>query len=254
MPKVFNRNRKKAIASSDQVEGGIKRKFSRYLLYALGEILLVVEGILIAIQIDAWNQRGVQEEIADQLLVNLKSDLENDLVALDFITSSTQRRMTEIKSIFQILKSPKIGDETEFINYNLSIPYFDLFIMNSGSFDESLSAASINYIKNDSLRIEIFNHYKMHKNFGPDQSYNKLLNEVIIPEWGEIVIPHSEALNYLGLDNNLESIDLSSLSKNKQYNKILAQKYGGQQIQIENWKKIESKTKELITRINRELE
>ena len=31
-------------------------KFSKYLLYAVGEILLVVIGILIALQIDTWNE------------------------------------------------------------------------------------------------------------------------------------------------------------------------------------------------------
>ena len=31
-------------------------KFSKYLLYAVGEILLVVIGIFIALQIDTWNE------------------------------------------------------------------------------------------------------------------------------------------------------------------------------------------------------
>jgi hypothetical protein len=31
-------------------------KFSKYLLYAIGEILLVVIGILIALQADFWNE------------------------------------------------------------------------------------------------------------------------------------------------------------------------------------------------------
>jgi hypothetical protein len=31
-------------------------KFSKYLLYAVGEILLVVIGILVALQIDNWNE------------------------------------------------------------------------------------------------------------------------------------------------------------------------------------------------------
>ena len=34
-------------------------KFSKYLLYAVGEILLVVIGILIALQIDNWNQERI---------------------------------------------------------------------------------------------------------------------------------------------------------------------------------------------------
>jgi len=53
-------------------------KFSKYLLYAVGEILLVVIGILIAIQIDEWNRERnlYQEELESyQLIVtDLKKD------------------------------------------------------------------------------------------------------------------------------------------------------------------------------------
>ena len=42
------------------------RKFGRYLLYAIGEILLVVIGILIALQVDNWNEtRKSEEQAAD---------------------------------------------------------------------------------------------------------------------------------------------------------------------------------------------
>ena len=42
----------------------IKNRFSKYLLYAVGEILLVVIGILIALQVDNWNEER-QERIQE---------------------------------------------------------------------------------------------------------------------------------------------------------------------------------------------
>ena len=55
-------------------------KFSKYLLYAIGEILLVVIGILIALQVDTWNEERVAanetkllfEEVNKQLVQNIK--------------------------------------------------------------------------------------------------------------------------------------------------------------------------------------
>ena len=58
-----------------------KNKFTTYLLYAIGEIFLVVIGILIAVSINNWNNdRKEQKEITDQLtalLEDLKEDKKN---------------------------------------------------------------------------------------------------------------------------------------------------------------------------------
>lgn len=56
-----------------------ENKFSKYLIYAIGEIILVVIGILIALQINNWNQAkqdGKKEQLLlNQLLVEYKSNL-----------------------------------------------------------------------------------------------------------------------------------------------------------------------------------
>ena len=62
---------------------GTDNKLSKYLLYAIGEILLVVIGILIALQVDNWNEeRREAEEIRVQL-ENLVRDLKADKYALE---------------------------------------------------------------------------------------------------------------------------------------------------------------------------
>ena len=56
-------------------------KFSKYLLYAVGEILLVVIGILIALQIDNWNEwrkeRAKEQEVLSELKENLQRNIED---------------------------------------------------------------------------------------------------------------------------------------------------------------------------------
>lgn len=55
-----------------------EKKFSRYLIYAIGEIVLVVLGILIALQINNWNEdrkaRVQEKEILNEVRDNLKAD------------------------------------------------------------------------------------------------------------------------------------------------------------------------------------
>ena len=54
---------------------GTDNKFSKYLLYAVGEILLVVVGILIALQVDAWQQRQDEADQEAYYLSRLQAEL-----------------------------------------------------------------------------------------------------------------------------------------------------------------------------------
>jgi sensor domain CHASE-containing protein len=61
-----------------------ENRVGRYLAYALGEILLVVIGILIALQVNTWNEDRVQRSREVKYLKNIRLDLEKDLASLDY--------------------------------------------------------------------------------------------------------------------------------------------------------------------------
>ena len=65
-----------------------KNRFSKYLLYVIGEILLVVAGILIALQVDNWNEdRKKHEQAAEfraQLREGIMTDIENIRNRMEF--------------------------------------------------------------------------------------------------------------------------------------------------------------------------
>jgi sensor domain CHASE-containing protein len=54
-------------------------KFSKYLLYAVGEILLVVIGILIALQINNWNEERIKDNAVRSHLESLADAIEDDI-------------------------------------------------------------------------------------------------------------------------------------------------------------------------------
>ena len=56
-------------------QGLIKEnRLRKYLLYALGEIILVVIGILFALQVNNWNQQRKKDKVEQNALINLKED------------------------------------------------------------------------------------------------------------------------------------------------------------------------------------
>ncbi|GAB4162080.1 MAG: hypothetical protein Tsb0033_20610 [Winogradskyella sp.] len=64
---------------------------SKYLKYAIGEIVLVVIGILIALQINNWNETKKENRILNDYLVKIKSHTQEDLRQLDTITTGRKQ-------------------------------------------------------------------------------------------------------------------------------------------------------------------
>ena len=64
----------------------IENNNGKYLIFAIGEIVLIVIGILIALQINNWNEakkeRQIESKILNEILSNLDIDLENLDLAL----------------------------------------------------------------------------------------------------------------------------------------------------------------------------
>jgi sensor domain CHASE-containing protein len=60
-----------------------ENKFSKYLLYAIGEIVLVVIGILIALSINNWNQNRVQTKLVNGILIEIYANLQADQKELE---------------------------------------------------------------------------------------------------------------------------------------------------------------------------
>ncbi|HAT67785.1 MAG TPA: hypothetical protein DCS66_24830 [Flavobacteriaceae bacterium] len=96
MIKFFRKIRQKLLSEN---------KFNKYLLYAMGEIILVVIGILIALQINNWNELKSERVIENTYMKNLLEDLEDDLVIYDKFQDSNQEVYMLIDSIIPGLKS-----------------------------------------------------------------------------------------------------------------------------------------------------
>ena len=78
-----------------------ENKFSKYLIYAIGEIILVVIGILIALQINNWNdQRISKKEVITQLKI-LSNELKDDINLFESQIKSYPERVDYLQKLSQ---------------------------------------------------------------------------------------------------------------------------------------------------------
>ena len=94
-------------------------KFSKYLLYAVGEILLVVIGILIAIQVDNWNEERQEKERLNKHLIELKSSLLKDIKDLRGFEKVNLFRSRSINYVIKQTKGEKLQDSDSLTNPTL---------------------------------------------------------------------------------------------------------------------------------------
>jgi hypothetical protein len=88
-------------------------KNGKYLKYAVGEIILVVIGILIALQINNWNQANSDEKIANDYITNLLTELRSDLDYFDQLLAKNKEQKTYIDEIIIALNSEKVTSSQE---------------------------------------------------------------------------------------------------------------------------------------------
>ena len=133
----------------------------RYLFYAVGEIALVVIGILLALQIDSWKTERVQRKkellYLKEIRANLDDDLENVIYSLDF----NQRKDSIIQvCLTAILEKQSDAEIMMTIFGNMPVlAEFSVYTQNRVAFDNMLSAENIDLISNDSLRTRISSFY-----------------------------------------------------------------------------------------------
>lgn len=107
---------------------------SKYIKYALGEIALVVIGILIALSINNWNEERKMKMVSNQTMINLQKEIETSLVnlnrALEFNTTNS-RNVSEYlygeleNDITDSLKTQIVYNSLTFAPLSISLPILE---------------------------------------------------------------------------------------------------------------------------------
>ena len=145
-----------------------ENKFSKYLLYAIGEIILVVIGILIALQLNTLQVEKKDRKIEKVLLKNVKKDLESDIQEFKNVKKfKTSQNEASVRLLEYLIDTSKpLEDTIQFINDFQLIIYFIVPSSNRTSFDIATSTGYLNNITSDSLVNELSNYFN---NIGLEQ-------------------------------------------------------------------------------------
>ncbi len=150
MAKVFKKFRFKLF------EGQGSKK---YLLYAIGEVLLIVIRILVALKISNWNEGKKSNKLSADMVSEIKRGIDSDLIQLDHFTKS---QMSVFES--QLIISKWLGGNESYAD-SLSQYFSKAHISTDYSINysgyETLKRFGLKSIKSDSIRTAISDLYEV---------------------------------------------------------------------------------------------
>lgn len=196
-----------------QIRQGLlsENRIKKYLLYALGEITLVMIGILLAMQVDNWNENRnlAKKEITNlkELQKNLKSDLENQLIPGSEYYQRSMDAYNILQSNFYAASQSIPEDSIRVLFYAMVIPWKLAF--NTVTFDK-LSAMGIDLISNDSIRENISQLY------GYKYRIIKDYHDVTVTEFREDFVPRLS--DHFNVHKPLTKPELDYLKNDKPIN------------------------------------
>jgi hypothetical protein len=178
MFKFFNTKRRDLIGQNN---------LFKYFLYAGGEVILVVVGILIALNINNSNEYRKQRIVEIEILEGIRNDILLDTVDMNGNIRSYQGQIRSDSIILDQLIN-KRDMTNEFVNYIYNRVFGDMLItLHQSHFDEA-KQKGLSIITNKSLRTEISRLYEfdytnliqLENSFESVNSY-KLLKDKFLP-------------------------------------------------------------------------
>jgi hypothetical protein len=154
----FFRNIRQKLAAENNV--------AKYLRYAIGEIVLVVVGILIALQINNWNEKRKQNELSTVYISRLVSDIKQDTLNIQIIKKQTEEAQEIIKNTIHILNTESDLPKTLHVLENYFEKGWDIrtFITNDNTYTDLLQTGNMSILKENIKVEDIIQYYASAKN------------------------------------------------------------------------------------------
>jgi len=176
----------------------MESRFSKYALYAIGEIVLVVIGILIALQINDANDARKERAKEVHYLENIKSDLQTNIQEMDRYLAVRTGCIEAAQRIITHFEGEPITDYDSFNADGVSIYSWQKFYQSNNTFQELVNSGNLALISNESIKTRLLDIESLYKKMKSEEDHFRFDTEKLIYE------PLYELMDLQQLVNNFE--------------------------------------------------
>jgi hypothetical protein len=174
----------------------MENKTSKYFKYAIGEIVLVVFGILIALSINNWNIGRIEKDKEKAIIANLHTEFKENLKDLESIQLKLNTGIDACKRIFNLFQEDVSTYKTKSIDSLLSLSLTSPswkpseFVLN-----DLKNSGGLSKLSNNELKKLLFR-------------WSRLFNEIKETNY-EIEFTANEYIKFIKDNGSLRNIDAS---------------------------------------------
>lgn len=215
--RIFRNIRQKLAAENNVV---------KYLRYAFGEIVLVVIGILIALQVNNLNEQRKQRANELHYLSNLKSDFNLNIDEIDRYIITRNSRTASAKIVLEYFNGKPLTDFDEFNRNAVNVYTWQKFFQIDNTFQELMNSGNLAIISNDSIKNGLLNLETLYKKLKYEEQHFRYDSEVMLyePAYGIIDI-NTQIKNFMyqvtdgkqGKHVQLSKAEVAALLKNRKH-------------------------------------
>lgn len=159
-----------------------ENKFSKYLLYAIGEIILVVIGILIALQINNSNEASKARKQELHYLKNLKTDLELNIAELDSYIAIRNSSIESANKVIAYFEGEPLTDLEDFAFHTTNVYIWQKFTQQDNTFQELVNSGNLALISSDSIKNGLLNLQALYIKLKNEEAHFRYDAEVLLYE------------------------------------------------------------------------
>lgn len=213
-------------------------------MYAVGEVLILVIGILFALQVNNWNESRKERNFERKVLNELLVGIDNNIFYLEMGIGRNKKSIASCQIILDHFKNGYAYDDSLDQHFSTALSMFYPSIQNNAY--ESLKSYGLHLIKSDSIRYELGLIYEW--------KFMEILNnrqeEYFYYTIAPILTDLFESNEFLG---KMKPFDFNELRKSKKYRHILSTLISNRETQNVYWKRIIVERKNLAKLIKKEL-
>lgn len=152
--------------------------FIKYYKYAIGEILLVVIGILLALQVNNWNNERQDYNKLKKYAQSLIQDLEKDIEMINVISYTSEQISLRIDSLSNYIRNKEIEELSNAKILSLTwIQIYRPYMWNRATIEELKNSGSLSLIKNNELSKKIMEYDALTRHMAEDYNTDKVQSD-----------------------------------------------------------------------------
>jgi len=242
MIKFFRKIRRKLLTEN---------KISKYLLYAIGEIILVVIGILIALQVNNWNEDRKFKNEGLQIQQELFQEFEDNRLVLKERINLLEDANVHVRKILSYMNSDE--ESSRLVNFDSilirSVKYGNYNPANS-TILELIGSGKLNIIQNKLLKKNLYNWLQLLKDSDEDFKNQDMQAQTYIAPYfyKHISIKNLNIYNNIGImeESELFNKDYSYIFQDLEFENLYQDKFFWNSIMLNHYIELDDLAIEII--------